>query len=255
MMKRTLLILLAFLLAACLAPEALEPTASPTASPTATALPSPTVVWFPPTDTPVITPTQEVTPTPGVMAELGDVIFRDDFTSSEGWSLPTSSRGQINITGGEIDIVINQPGSFLLATLEKPDVGDFFAEITASPVLCSSRDEYGFLFRVYGSGQYYRFGLSCAGEIRLDRYFGGGSVVLYPWTRTASVPVGAPSESTLAVLAVGDQIYFYINGDPQFSISDQPLGVGSFGVYARSAGENALTVAFSDLLVREVLPK
>ncbi len=247
--------MLILLLSACLAPEELEPTNLPTDLPTATLPASPTVVWFPPTDTPVITPTQEVTPTPGVMAELGEVIFRDPFTSSEGWTLPTTERGQVNIAGGELDIIINQPRSFLVATLEKPDVGDFYGEITVNPVLCSSRDEYGFLFRVYGLNQYYRFGLSCAGEIRLDQILGEGSVVLYPWTRSASVPVGAPSVSKLAVLAVGDKIYFYINGDPQFSVSDQPRGVGSFGVYARSAGENALTVTFSDLLVREVLPK
>lgn len=254
-MKKIPIILLVFLVSACLAPGTLEPTAVPTLTPTETAIPSPTVIWFPPTDTPVITPTLDVTPTPGVMAELGEVIFRDSFTSGEGWSLPTSDRGQVNIAGGEINFIINQPGSYLMATLEKPDLGDFYAEITANPVLCTSRDEYGFLFRVYGLYQYYRFGLSCAGEIRLDRYFDGGSVVLYPWTRSASVPVGAPSESKLAVLSVGDQIYFYINGDPQFSISDQPVSVGSFGLYARTAGETALTVSFSDLLVREVLPK
>lgn len=254
-MKRTPLILLALLLSACLASETLEPTAVPSEIHTATASPSPTVIWFPPTDTPEVIPTLETTPTPGVMAELGEVIFRDPFTSSERWTLPTSDRGKINIDGGELNIIINQPASFLQATLEKPDVGDFYAEITANPVLCSPQDEYGFLFRVYGQSQFYRFLLSCSGEIRLDRFFGDGSVVLYPWARSASVPVGAPSVSKLAVLAVDDQIYFYINGDPQFSVSDQPIGVGSFGVYARSLGENALTITFSDLLIREVLPK
>ncbi len=203
----------------------------------------------------MITPTQEITPTPGVMAELGEVIFRDPLTSPGDWTLPNSGRGQVNISGGEINIIINQPGTILSATLEKPDLGDFYAEITASPVLCSSRDEYGFLFRVYGGDQYYRFALSCSGEIRLDRFSGEGSAVLYPWTRSASVPVGAPSVSKLAVLALDDQIYLYINGYPQFSIDNQPISVGSFGVYARSVGDTALTVSFSDLLVREVMPK
>jgi hypothetical protein len=254
-MKKITALVFVLLLSACLAPAVPLATATPTEPPTATAAPSPTVIWFPPTDTPAITPTRETTPTPGVMAELGEVIFRDTFTSSEDWTLPTSNRGQVNITGGEIDIIINQPGTILQATLEKPDLGDFYAEITANPVLCSTRDEYGFLFRVYGRDQYYRFALSCSGEVRLDRFYSGGSVVLYPWTRSASVPVGAPSVSKLAVLVVGDQIYLYINGNPQLSISNQPVSVGSFGVYARAVGENAVTITFSDLLVREVLPK
>ena len=247
--------LLLLLLAGCLALETPAPTPLPSPSPTIEPSPSPTIVWFPPTDTPVVIPTQQVTPTPGVMAELGEVIFRDQFSSAEEWTLPTTERGTINLAGGEINIIINEPSSYLAATREKPDVGDFYAEITASPILCSADDEYGFLFRVYGREQYYRFALTCGGEVRLDRFFGEGSAVLYPWTRSASVPVGAPSISKLAVLAVEDQLYLYINGDPQFSIPDQPLGVGSFGVYARSVGETAVTVSFSDLLVREVLPK
>ncbi len=254
-MKKSLWIVFLLLLSSCLASEGLPPTAAPTATLTETLPPSPTVVWFPPTETAQMTPTVETTPTPGVMAELGEVIFRDPFTSSEGWNLPNSSRGRVNVAGGEIDIILNQPASYLQANLEKPDLGDFYAEITANPVICSGRDEYGFLFRVYGQDQFYRFGLTCSGEIRLDRFFSGGSVVLYPWTRSASVPVGAPSVSKIAVLAVDDQFYFYINGDPQLSVADQPRSVGSFGVYARSVGENAVTVTFSDLLVREVLPK
>lgn len=255
MFRKLRIVLLPPLLTACLSLETPVPTSPP--SPTSTTVPSPTptVVWFPPTVTPEVTPTQKVTPTPGVMAELGEVIFRDQFTNSEGWTFPASDRGIINIAGGEINIIINERGSYLAATREKPDLGDFYAEITAKPILCSPRDEYGFLFRVYGREQYYRFALSCGGEVRLDQYFGQGSAVLYPWTRSASVPVGAPSVSKLAVLVVNDQIYLYINGDPQFSISNQPRSVGSFGVYARAVGDTAVTVSFSDLLVREVLPK
>lgn len=254
-MKKVWILCLTLLLAACALPEAQGPTSTPTEPPTLTPFPTATVVWFPPSQTPAVTPTQAATPTPGVMAELGEVILREDFTSSEGWTLPSSDRGLISISGGEISIVINEPGSYFLATLEKPDLGDFYAEITASPILCSSRDEYGFLFRVYGQDQYYRFALNCGGDVRLDRIYAGGSTVLYPWTRSASVPVGAPSSSKLAVLAVGDHIYLYINGAPQATIADQPAGVGSFGVYSRSVGEGAVTIGFSDLVIREVLPK
>jgi len=189
------------------------------------------------------------------MAELGEIIFRDDFDSGEGWTVPISDRGEINIANGEINIIINEPGSFFVGTLEKPDLQDFYAEITASPILCSPRDEYGFLFRVFGRNQYYRFSLNCDGQVRLDSISGETGTILYPWTRSASVPVGAPSISTIAVLAVEDQIHVFINGDPQFTVRDRQLLVGSFGVYARSVGDTAVTISFSDLIVREVLSK
>lgn len=189
------------------------------------------------------------------MAELGEIIFTDDFESGEGWTVPQSDRGEINISNGEINIIINEPGSFFIGTLEKPDLRDFYAEISANPILCSPGDEYGFLFRVLGRNQYYRFLMNCEGQIRLDSINGQMGNILYPWTRSASVPVGAPSISTVAVLAVGDQIYIFINGVQQISVEDRQLSVGSFGVYARSVGDTAVTISFSDLIVREVLPK
>jgi hypothetical protein len=252
-MKRILVFSFLFSLAACLPVE--TPTPAPTASQTITPTASATVEWFPPTPTLKISATVEITPTPQINAELGEVIFKDDFESGEGWTVPTTDRGKINIANGEINIIINEPGSFLIGTMEKPDLHDFYAEITASPILCSPRDEYGFLFRVFGRNQYYRFALNCEGEIRLDMISGESGTILYPWTRSASVPVGSPTISTLALLAVNDEIYVFINGDPQFTVSDRQFQVGSFGVYARSVGDTAVTISFSDLIVREVLQK
>lgn len=252
-MKRIWIFLLLIPLAACLpvATPSPVPTASQTIAPTS----SPTIEWFPPTPTIEIKPTVEVSPTPEIMAELGEVIFKDDFESGEGWTVPQSDRGEINIANGEINIIINEPGSFFIGTLEKPDLQDFYAEISASPILCSPRDEYGFLFRVIGRNQFYRFALTCDGEVRLDRITAETSSILYPWTRSASVPVGAPSISKIAVLAVDDQIHIFINGDPQFTVRDRQLIAGSFGVFARSVGDTAITISFSDFIVREVLPK
>lgn len=247
------MILIAFLLTGCISPVVPEVTPSPTETviPTIT----PTIIWFPPTPTPEPSPTLEITATPEIMVELGEIVFRDDFLSSEGWTVPQSDRGQISIGNGEMNIIINQSGSLFLGTLEKPDLADFYAEISANPVLCGPKDEYGFLFRVSNRNQYYRFALNCDGELRLDTILQGSSRILYPWTRSSSVPVGAPSVSRMSVLAQGDQIRLFINGDLQLSITDSQLSFGSFGVYARSVGETAVTVSFSDLVVRELLDK
>ena len=254
-MKKSWIILPIILLSACLSVSTPEPLPTPTS--TLTALPSPTstIEWFPSSPTPEQLPTIAVTPTQEFMLEIGEIIFQDEFLSSEGWTVPQTDRGQINITNGEIVIIINEPKSLLVGTLEKPDLQDFYAEITANPVLCTGRDEYGFLFRVFGRNQYYRFALSCDGEVRMDKIVSAGTFVLYPWTRSASVPRGAPSVSKLEVLVLRDEIRVFINGDPQFTVFDQGLSLGSFGVYARSAGETAVTISFSELIVREVIPK
>jgi hypothetical protein len=46
---------------------------------------------------------------------------------------------------------------------------------------------------------------------------------------------------------------FYANDQYLFTASDPSLQSGSLGVFAHSAGENDLTVSFSDLQVREAV--
>jgi len=232
-------------------PAVITPTATYTKIPS----PSATVEWFPPTSTIEVQPTNQPPPTLPVSMELGEVIFRDDFTDPESWTVPQTETGEINIGNGEANIIINESRAFLVGTREKPDLTDFYAEITVSPILCSGRDEYGFLFRVIGRDQYYRYAISCDGEVRLDKITPGGGMILYPWTRSASIPPGAPSVSKIAVLADKGQLHLFINGEYQTSVSDQQLQVGSFGIFARSTGDSAITVSFSDLVVRDIVEK
>ena len=45
---------------------------------------------------------------------------------------------------------------------------------------------------------------------------------------------------------------FFVNDAYQFSINDPMLPSGSLGVFARSAGDLAVTVNFSELVVTEI---
>jgi predicted membrane-bound spermidine synthase len=54
------------------------------------------------------------------------------------------------------------------------------------------------------------------------------------------------------VWANGKEMRFYINGELQFSVKDPSLSAGSLGVFIRSAGDNAVTVSFADLVVRAI---
>ena len=239
-----------FFLTACVPTGAVQP--SPTG--TATEMPpsTATIDWFPATSTPDVQPTPVPSPTPNSFSSLGDVIFEDRFSTSEGWNVSRSSRGEISIAGSEINIVINQPNSYLYAYREKPDLENFFVQIRSNLSLCSGRDEYGLLFRLTNDQNFYRYSLSCSGEVRLEKVSAGGVTTLQPWTRSASVPVGAPSKSSLEVLAQGQEMSFFVNGDLQFKAVDEELKIGSFGVFGKSTGDSAYTVSFSDLVVRSL---
>jgi len=156
------------------------------------------------------------------------------------------------LSKNKLTIAITVPKSYLSSVRRQPVFGNFYAEITASPNLCRGADEYGLLIRVASAQDYYRFSVACNGQTRLDRVYRGQASSPQPWIMGSRVPVGSPSTSRLAVWAVGDEMRFFINDEYQFTVHDPLLTSGALGVFARSAGESAETVNFSDLVVRNV---
>jgi hypothetical protein len=122
------------------------------------------------------------------------------------------------------------------------------------PSLCKGEDEYGLLLRVTPALDFYRYSLTCNGQVRLDKYVNGRASSPQPLTPSGDVPLGAPSVTRLGVWAKGREMRFYLNDHYQFTVSDPTLTSGGLGVFARSAGENALTVSFSNLTVHQVTP-
>ena len=244
--------LLPLLFGACIPETSPQITMEVTSTATVTASPTPTVVWFPPTATPTRWPTPTHIPTPEHIQNQGEIIFTDDFSDSDLWTLGTSVSGNISLGVNELTIAIAEPGAYQYSIREDPKLGDFFVEITSYPTLCQAEDQYGLLLRVSSPGDFYRFALSCDGRVRLDRILGGTATSPQPWIQNNSVPPGALIPSRLGVWMRGKEMRFYINDQYQFTVTDPTLQIGNLGVFARSLGENAVTVNFSNLVVREI---
>jgi len=232
----------------------LEPTATPSPSQTPTLVPTqtPTIVWFPPTSTFTPFPTPVISPTAEMRPGIGEVVLTDDFADADEWELKSSEEGSVALSKNELTIAISQSRAYFFSLRQTPILGSFYAEITASPSLCRGLDEYGLLLRAAGDSDYYRFSLSCDGQVRLDRVVNGQASSPQPWVLSGAVPPGAPSVSRLAVWAVGSEMRFFVNDQYQFSVRDPVLTSGLLGIFARSAGDNAVTINFSDLVIREI---
>jgi len=212
---------------------------------------TPTIVWFPPTstNTPLPTATLSITPTLDTRPEYGNLIFTDNFLDSSFWTVSQTAIGRIVTGKQELCLAIDQPQGYLYSLRRDTQLDDYYLEITASPSLCRGDDEYGLLLRVSPSLDFYRFGLTCNGKVRVDRILNGVASSSTPPTLSGAVPPGAPSSSRIAVWAQSEDILFYVNGEYLFSIRDTVLLKGGLGLYARAAGEEAMTVNFSDLAI------
>ena len=231
------------------------PVPTPTLTPTAGINPTPTatIIWFPSTETPTTLPLQPATPTAENRPGVGDLLFSDSFNQPAFWSAGTSAQASAMLTNGRLVLSITEPGPLAIASLrDQPSAGDFYAEATANISLCSSKDQYGMLFRASGDGDYYRFVLNCNGQERLERVRGGVTYPLLGWLSSNDIPNGAPAQIKLGVWAVGREIRLFLNNTFQFSMTDPVFSSGGFGFFAYAAGKSPVTISFSDLSVYPV---
>ncbi|MEA3349726.1 MAG: hypothetical protein U9Q82_03810 [Chloroflexota bacterium] len=242
--------LFAYFLTACL-PMATPPH-FPTETPTPADTATPTVIWFPSTQTPTTVATVIHSPTPESRPGVGAILMSDGFYLPTEWTLQNTASTSISVGGNELTLALSQPKGYIYSIQEGALFSDFYAEITASTNLCSGLDEYGMLIRYNSPSNFYRFSLSCNGQIRLDRVYAGTPSSPQAWMPSTSVPSAAPSISRLGVWAAGDEMRFFVNDQYQFSVSDSLFPSGALGVFIRSGGETAVTVSFSDLVVRSV---
>ena len=246
-------LLMIFLFSACTSAQTPQPMMEDTPTATITSSPTPTVEWFPATVTPTLIPPLPNTPTPELIPNLGEIIFSDNFSEPEFWLLGPTSSGNISLGVNEITIAIAEPGAYEYSIRKEPLLGDYHIEITTSPTLCQGEDQYGLLLRMSSSGTFYRYALSCDGRVRLDRVIQGSATSPQPWIQNNSIPPGAPIPSRLGVQLHGEEMRFFINDQYQFTVTDHALQIGNIGVFARSLGDNAVTVNFSNLVVREII--
>lgn len=249
-LSRLLICTFAVLLCACFPTTTQTP--FPSTTPTATVTHTPTVVWFPPTNTPTAAPTIIPSATPELRPNVGGILYSDDFSLPTDWTQLETASDNIQVGGNEITLALGRAEGYIFSVLEGALFTNFYTEITASPNLCNGLDEYGLILRFQDPGNFYRFSLSCNGQARLDRVYGGIGSSPQPWIVTASVPRGAPSTSRLGVWAVGREMRFFINDQYQFTISDKAIPSGAMGVFVRANGETAVTVSFSDLEVYRI---
>ncbi|MFH2040032.1 MAG: hypothetical protein ABIJ65_11420 [Chloroflexota bacterium] len=230
-----------------------------TAIPTSTlVLPTPTetatINWFPATNTPTPLPLQAATPTPGVVPGVGSLLFRDNFRNANLWTATTSIAGNSIVSNNQLTLTLSEGTDMQTITSLRmqPQVSDFYAEINTQLSLCRGKDQVSLLFRVTSAADFYRYSVSCSGEVRLERVVSGKPFVIRDWTPSPDAPFGAPGEIKMSVWAFGRDLRFFLDDQFQFNINDQFFSQGGLGVSIRSDSGNPMSVSFSKLIIHAV---
>ncbi len=257
-MKRCLWVFAPILLlgfASCL-PKPVQILQIPTETISPSETPTSTIVWFPPTATFTPLPHSTLAPiTPSdVRPNFGELIFQDNFDQPDLWQNGKMSAGSVVFGISELSLGVSQPQGYLVSMRRNTSLADFYLEVTVNPSICRAEDEYGILFRVTPTSDFFRFGANCVGEARVDRFLSGLASAPQPPALNGVIPPGAPSSTRLGIWASGKEMRFYANGEFLFVIRDPSLTAGGLGVYVRASGQNAVSVNFSNLSVYQASP-
>jgi hypothetical protein len=228
-------------------------------APTATAvLPTATAVEPTATSVPVTAePTVPLTPDPN--EGIGEVIFSDPMDGSSGWHWTfADDAASFGVSDGVLSATMTTSQAWWRFSLG-PDglsAGDQQARVTARPMACAGDDEYGLVFRgadrAEGGYDLYVFKLRCSGAASFGAILGRETVALVDWTASDAIRAGASVENVLTVWMDAGEFRFYANDQYLFSAHDERLAAGYYGFYLYDRSAGGLTVAFDDLVTRQV---
>ncbi len=218
---------------------------------TQTPQPTATFVWFPASATPTLgaAPTLKP-PTPEMRPGLGAAYLTDDFSQPALWDIALSDQARSDINDNRLILSV-QSKVYMLSLRHDLAEDNYYAEITARPNLCRGEDSYGLLIRA-NAVAYYRFSLTCNGNVFAERISVGKRELLQTPLLSGDVPRGAPGEVQIGVWAVGAEMRLFLNGRYQFGIHNSNYPNGTIGVFVNSAGENPAIVSFSRLSLQKV---
>ncbi len=229
----------------------------PTASPAPASTITPTIDWFPATATPTVLPTTMLTalaasPTTPPQLPSGPLILKDDFSKKTLWATLENESGNVAYGKNELTLAIAQPKASLSSFRDQLVLDNFLLEISVTPSLCQGADQFGILFRVASKQDYYRYLMTCSGQLRLERLRNAEASVVQDWTPVQGI-ASLPMETyRLGIWASGPDLRFYVNDVFQFGRREPTFPTGGLGVFARSMANTIVTVNFSDLQIYQI---
>ena len=196
------------------------------------------------TETATFTPT--VTPTPTITATatlsdtdpaltLGAPDWVDTMDNGDNWPTGYNDYTSIEFNGGFMKLTAETDLDGW--RLSWPYLKDFYLEAKVQSPDCEGTDHYGLMFRVpdnANANKGYLFGITCDGKYSLRRW--DGTTMHYPinWTASDLILKGKDVQNTLGLMAKGDTLTLYINGQKVNEVKDNGYLEGAFGVFVGS---------------------
>ena len=201
-----------------------------------------------PTPIPTNTPLPSPTPTPTSTPDL--VLFQDsEFTNS--CSKETTTDVERFVENGQFNLRVLTPLFIAWVECTKVEYTDFVLEVDATQVSGPDDNTYGVIFR-YGleASEFYTFSISGDGfyVLAIDGPERETPEMIVDWTESSAINQGQQTNH-LKVIAVGENIKYYVNDQLLGEAQDSRLGAGTVGFFAGALEEGGVQISFDNLKI------
>lgn len=239
-----------------------EVTLPPTSLPSATTAPSPTNAL--PTDTPQATASSSPTPQPTIAytppatdptTKLGGADWSDSMDDGDNW--PTGADKFTDITFADGMMRLTGLTTTDGWRMTYPELDNFYLEVTFQVNDCKGSDRYGVITRVpvlNSPDRGYLFGFTCDGKFSLRRWNAsigakGEMINLIAWKTSAAINTGSSQTNRLGLMAVGDRLILYANGQNIGEVKDSTFAKGYFGIFVGARETEDFTIRVDQVRV------
>jgi len=229
----------------------LIPTNTPVVESTASA-----TATLEPSATPAATSTQTPTASPTLgtsdpRASLGDPTWQDDFADASDWAIYEDDHTRFEIVDNKLAMTAFNADFYNGWLLSWRKDINFYIEATGTVETCSGRDSYGLMFRAPASDKGYLgylFGISCDGRYSLRSWDGEVMTHILDWTPSTQLAAGSEQTHRIGVLAQGNELKLYAQGELLTTLTDTTHGEGLFGLFVSAAQTPNFTTNVEEFL-------
>ena len=208
------------------------------------------MVWLITSDESTVEPTR-------VMAELGALLYEEDFDDPEsGWSTFDGDGTAVDYADGGYRMTINRTQYMVWGNPEPAlDLADMAIEVDVRQVEGPLDNNFGVLVRAVEEDEqesYYWFQISGDGFYSVDLRWQDEWSPLVEWEASPAIYTGLGVTNRIRLVSSGDQFSFYVNNDYLIDLSDSTIGRGNIGLAAGTFEESGVVVQFDNLSIHEL---
>ena len=223
--------------------ETLVPGATETVTSTAAPTGQPTSAYTPPASDPT--------------TKLGGADWSDTMENGDYWPTGADQFTDIDFVDGAMRL------TGLTTTdgwrMTYPEETNLYLEAVFQINDCSGADRYGLISRVpvlTSPNRGYIFGFTCDGQYSLRRWNSsvgtkGEMVNLVEWKASAAINAGRSQTNRMGLMAIGDRLILYANGQLLTEVRDSTFAQGYFGVFVGARETDNFTIRVDQIRLWE----